>query len=136
MRKRPIKSFVKKSPNYDERVKLAKQLKELIPNTTDLLIQITDLLIQGCWNGYAILPPGHPLYGVKMTHIDLKDFDRPITFASYVRDICWPEVRLEEKDGYVIGFDTMLNGDTSHNCTEKYVRREIQKLVDVLEAMW
>lgn len=129
MGKRPIKSFVKKGPHYDERVGLAKQLKERMP-------RIADLLVQGWGNGYVILPPGHPLYGVEMTHIDLEDFDRPITFAHYVRDICWPEVRLEEKDGYVIGFDTMLNGDTSHNCTEKYVRRETQKLADILEAMW
>jgi hypothetical protein len=90
-------------------------------------------LTKGWGNGYAVIPPGHPRYGDECLDIYVHG---GMTWGAYARDVDWPELLPEERDCWVVGFDTAHAFDTPERCTRAYVRSEAKRLAKLLEAMW
>jgi hypothetical protein len=61
------------------------------------------MLDRGLFNGYIIIPPGHPWHGMDYVEIDAS-VHGGLTYAA-----------AEGDDGWMIGFDTAHYGDTAEN---------------------
>ena len=94
---------------------------------------ISKILIKGWGNGYAIIPPGHPLYGAESLDIEVHG---PITLYAWARDFNIPEISEEDKDGFVIGFNCQHYCDTPESCPKEYVEERAKELAEILDAMW
>ena len=74
----------------------------------------------GWGNGYVILPPEHPLFGVDYNDIDV-DVHGCLTYGAM------------EDENWVVGFDTAHFADTLENWPEERVEEETIRLKEQLE---
>ncbi len=124
---RKIRYFIRKSEL------LQRATKEMGKQELSRYPCLIEALTKGWGNGYAVIPPGHPLWGKE--YLDL-NVHGGITWSAFGRDMEWPEILPEERDCWVIGFDTAHAFDTPKRCTRTYVRNEAKRLARQLEAMW
>lgn len=89
----------------------------------------------GWGNGYAIIPIGHPSYGLNTEEIyekygDFIDISSELTWSESGLNCNWIELDLKYKtDKYwIIGFDTNHWGDTLKNWPKERVEHEANKL--------
>jgi hypothetical protein len=100
-------------------------------------------------NGYVILNPGHPLYGVDYADIDDIHAHGGLTFAGNGKQFAKSDIltmssnraglnpsataemlvkKLLGTDVWVLGFDTRHHGDDSFTCPMQYVLEETHDL--------
>ena len=88
----------------------------------------------GFGNGYVVIPKGHPYHGQDYDNIPV-DVHGDLTFAEPASGLEWKELQPEDKEGWVVGFDTSHWGDTSVNWSESEVVKETIRLRDQLLAV-
>lgn len=95
----------------------------------------------GWGNGYVVIPEGHPLHGMEYDEIyEVIDIQvhGGLTFSAPASDLIdnpkWA-IEREDKNSWIIGFDTMHFGDNSYNCSESYVINECKNLISQIEEM-
>lgn len=101
--------------------------------------QITHLpMIETGWgNGYAVIPPTHPLYEVHYDKIDV-DVHYGLTFSEKITNdmlSIFPALDTEDVGCWMVGFDTAHYGDTQLNWPMERVVEETERLVEQLEKM-
>ena len=124
--KKPIKYFVRESALLNSLIREYAAKGEKPPKI------IIEELTKGWGQGYAIIPPKHPYYGI----VPDVDVHGGVTFSEYAKDIDWPEISAEDKTGYVIGFDTLHAWDTPEQWPKENVEAEAKRLAEQLESMW
>ena len=95
----------------------------------------------GYGNGYVCIPSNHPLYGIKWN--DKKTLSLNvhggITFSKSANRIDFIpkdiKEKIEGKNYWVLGFDTVHFGDNQEKWTEKAVKKETLYLKYQLELM-
>lgn len=94
----------------------------------------------GFANGYVIIPKGHKAHGLDYDDIKVSvhgglTFARPINELLEVKNegVNWDELTNEDKDGWLVGFDTCHVGDNKNNCNKEYVLGEVSSLKSQLE---
>ena len=85
----------------------------------------------GFGNGYVILPVKHKYHGIHYDDIDVS-VHGGLTLSISAKECEWPEVSEEDKDGWVIGFDTCHLGDTLQRWPKSRVQEELDNLVKQL----
>lgn len=85
----------------------------------------------GYGNGYVVIPNGHPLHGKHYDDIDV-NVHGGLTFSESANNLEWDEIEEEDKDGWVVGFDTAHFGDNSQNWTLAHVQEETNDLENQL----
>ena len=86
----------------------------------------------GFGNGYVILPVGHKYHSVHYDDIDIS-VHGGLTLSEPANECEWPEIAEEDKEGWIIGFDTGHFGDTLQKWTKSRVQEELDNLVKQLE---
>jgi len=88
----------------------------------------------GGWgNGYVVIPKGNPLHGLHYDKINV-EVHYGLTFSEPASELSeWPEILPEDKDGWVVGFDTLHSGDTEYKWPEFAVMDEANRLKEQLE---
>lgn len=124
--RKPIKYFVRESAILKN---LLQDYETKGENPPQIIIEA---LTKGWGQGYAIIPPGHPYYGI-LPDVEVHG---GITFSEYAKDIDWPEISPEDKNGYIIGFDTAHAWDTPEQWPKENVEAEARYLAEQLEDMW
>jgi|ERR1700722_19801912 len=88
----------------------------------------------GWGNGYVIIPQGHFLHGKDYDSIDV-EVHGGLTFSEKASDCKdWTDLSEEDKEGWIVGFDTAHLGDTPENCNKEFVERETLYLKAQLES--
>lgn len=88
---------------------------------------------KGWGNGYACIPPGHPLHGKDYNEIDV-DIHGGLTFSDSSNECDWPEIPEEcKKDHWIVGFDCAHYGDDSETCPQEFVEQEAANLAEQLQ---
>ena len=94
--------------------------------------------LEGCetgWgNGYIVIPEGHPMHGVDYDLIDV-DVHYGLTFSALADDLDWPELKEEDKGGWVVGFDTAHLGDTLEKWPKQEVEKEAERAAEQLKLI-
>lgn len=96
------------------------------------IILKNELLWGGWGNGYVLIPPGHPLYGLSYLNINNIDVHGGLTFSEFVTDEMietHQELLESDKGMWMIGFDTLHAWDSQSSCPKKYVKREADRLL-------
>jgi len=97
----------------------------------------------GWGNGYVLLPPNHPFYGIDYDNIPVnvhggltygQKFDSK-NFSEWLRNLkSFGDLTLDnckKFDGYwMIGFDTAHFGDNEINCSRNFVSNEVADLLE------
>ena len=122
----PIKYFVRESTIINSVMQEYAARGETPPRI------IVEELTKGWGQGYAIIPPKHPCYGI----IPDVEVHGGLTFSEYAKNLDWPEISAEDKDGYIIGFDTLHAWDTPERWPKERVEAEAKYLAEQLENMW
>ena len=92
----------------------------------------------GWGNGYVLLPKGHPCYGMDYDSIHNKydiDVHYGLTFAGSASNFDWKEIRKEDKDKWMIGFDTAHYGDNLKKWPKEAVQKEADNLLKQMEII-
>lgn len=92
------------------------------------------MMSTGWGNGYVIIPQGHPMHGKDYNEIEV-DVHAGLTFGTMAKDLDWPEIPEDAKDGYVVGFDTAHYGDDISRWPKSEVEAEAKRLAEQLEAL-
>lgn len=93
---------------------------------------------KGWGNGYVIIPKGHFLNGMHYDEIHEKyeqlDVHGGLTFSDKVENLKdhWPEVKDEDADGWMVGFDTCHYMDNIKKWPKEAVQAEADKLLNQL----
>lgn len=92
----------------------------------------------GWGNGYVIIPKEHKLYGkdydeIQQSSIPTLEINGGLTFSAYAQELDWPEIPEKDKDGWVVGFDTMHAWDTLEAWSKEKVLEEAENLKQQLE---
>ena len=124
---RKIRYFIRKSELLEHAI------EEIGKDKIHRFPALIEALTKGWGNGYAIIPLEHPRYGDGCLDLDVHG---GITWSAFARDMDWPQLLPEERDCWVVGFDTAHAFDTPERCTRAYVRNEAKRLAKQLEAMW
>lgn len=124
--RKPIKYFVRESTIINSVMQEYAARGETPPRI------IVEELTKGWGQGYAIIPPKHPCYGI----IPDVEVHGGLTFSEYAKDVDWPEISAEDKDGFIIGFDTLHAWDTPERWPKERVEAEAKYLAEQLENMW
>ena len=85
----------------------------------------------GWGNGYVIIPKGHKLHGKHYDDIDV-DVHGDLTFSKSAKELDWPEIPENLKDGWVVGFDTAHYADTQSRWPKSAVQTEVERLKEQL----
>lgn len=91
---------------------------------------------KGWGNGYACIPPGHPLHGkdYDTVHDLMPDLEvhGGLTFSSSANEVKeWKPKGL--KNYWIVGFDTCHYMDNAHNCNKHFVEKETESLRQQIE---
>ncbi len=86
----------------------------------------------GWGNGYVLIPIGYPLHGKNYYDIDV-DVHGGLTFSKNAADLDWPEISSEDKECWVIGFDTSHYKDSIENWPKEEVEEETIRLAEQIE---
>jgi hypothetical protein len=86
----------------------------------------------GWGNGYVIIPEGHPLHGKDYDDIDVA-VHGGLTFSESAKNIDWEEITEEDRNGWVVGFDTAHYSDSLSNWSKISVQKEVRRLAKQLE---
>ena len=86
----------------------------------------------GWGNGYVIIPEGHPLHGRHYDDIDV-DVHGGLTWSESAKGLDWPEIKEEDKSGWVVGFDTAHYKDSLSSWPRLRVEAETENLKKQLE---
>jgi len=91
----------------------------------------------GWGNGYIIISKGHPLYGKDCDEIynlmPELDVHGGLTFSKFANELDWPELNKKDKNGWIIGFDTVHLEDNLENWPYERVIEETERLKKQLE---
>jgi len=83
---------------------------------------------QGWGNGYLVLPPSSPWYGVSCEHIPVS-VHGGLNWSSISSDMREEVIHDDiPNDHWIIGFHTSHYGDTPINCGKDYVESETSNL--------
>lgn len=101
------------------------------------LAPIGGLIQHGWGNGYVIIPPEHPFYGI---HYDILNSHLTVhgglTFSEYGRVLKkWPGYKPEYKDYWIIGFDTCHYEDDLYRWPKSAVEEEVADLAKQCEEL-
>ena len=88
----------------------------------------------GWGNGYVIIPKGHPLHGKHYDDIDV-EVHGGLTFSESAKELDWPEITENDKEGWVVGFDTAHYSDSLSNWPKEAVQKETRRLAKQLEKL-
>ena len=88
----------------------------------------------GWGSGYVIIPKGHPAYGKDYADIPVY-VHGGLTFAEPANALNWKEIKKEDKEGWVVGFDTSHHNDNMLNWNKTAVEAETKSLKLQLEAL-
>jgi hypothetical protein len=124
---RKIRYFIRKSEL------LERAIEEMGEEEFNKFPALRETMTKGWGNGYAVIPPGHPLFGQENPDLNVHG---GITWSASVGDVDWPELLPEERNCWVVGFDTAHAFDTPERCDRAYVENEAKRLAEQLEAMW
>lgn len=106
-------------------------IRTLIIENTHLWRGVMDF---GWGNGYVVIPIGHPLHGKNYNDIDGINIHGGLTFSEPVSELKTPVWKKcfseDEKDAWVIGFDTAHGGDTLEYWTPQRVQEEANRLLE------
>jgi len=85
----------------------------------------------GWGNGYVIIPKGHPLHGKDYEDIDI-NVHGGLTFSESAETLLdeWDEISPEDREGWVVGFDTAHYGDDDTTWDYSAVVAETERLCD------
>lgn len=89
----------------------------------------------GWGNGYVLIPEGHPAHGKHYDDIDV-DVHGGLTFGRLVDDHMikqWPELKEEDKGGWLVGFDTAHYDDSLARWPKEAVQAETDRLMEQLK---
>lgn len=109
-------------------------LSELKVDTFIIENDWIDIQEKGWGNGYAILPKGHPCFGMGYDEIYTNyniHCDSELTFAAFPR---FPEYNNE--DYWFVGFDTLHHGDTIQRWPKERVQAAADKLAFEFLQIW
>ena len=89
----------------------------------------------GWGNGYVIIPKGHPYHGKHYDDIPV-DVHGGLTFAEPANALSdWADITEEDKEGWVVGFDTAHYGDSLSNWNKIAVANETKELAKQLKKL-
>jgi hypothetical protein len=92
-------------------------------------------MAHGWGNGYVLIPKGHPLHGKHYDEIDV-DVHGGLTFAEKASECNgWTEIAEEDKECWIVGFDTAHFNDSIYTWTKERVEKETKRLAEQLEAV-
>lgn len=118
-----VENHIRKSGEYDRWPESVKELMEM-----------------GWGNGYVLIPSDHPYYGLHYDQIPLS-VHGGLTYSDAANDspsqvADWPEFTLEEKEGWVVGFDTAHYDDSLAKWPKEKVMEEAENLKRQLEEAY
>jgi len=90
-------------------------------------------MAHGWGNGYIIIPKGHKLHGKHYDDIEV-EVHYGLTFSDPANELNWPEIPEDQKDGWVVGFDTAHARDDINTWPKEAVEAETEKLRLQLES--
>lgn len=88
----------------------------------------------GWGNGYVVIPKGHPLHGKDYDDINVS-VHGGLTFGISAKELDWEELTEEDKEGWVVGFDTAHGDDSSSNWPKQRVVKETKRLAKQLKKL-
>lgn len=91
----------------------------------------------GWGNGYVLIPPGHPAFGMDYdTVYDLYDIEvnGGLTFASHADKLTEWDIPEDSRDCWVLGFDTCHHRDTLLEWPKYRVKEEAERLARQLQT--
>lgn len=87
--------------------------------------EIIDMISRQWYNGYVLVPKGHPWYGVSYDDIPLEDgVHGGLTYSG------------KSGDFWKIGFDTVHCGDTIEEWSEEATKNEVMRLASQVSFAW
>jgi len=88
----------------------------------------------GWGNGYVIIPEGHPCHGKHYDDINVS-IHGGLTFSASVKECDWEELKGEDPEGWVVGFDTAHYNDSLSSWPKVEVVKEARRLAKQLEKL-
>jgi len=86
-----------------------------------------NLIDRGWGNGYVVLPPDHPWFGLDYDQIDV-DVHGGLTFGKMTTNLTWGEIEPNWLNCYIIGFDTAHYQDNLDEWPKERVIEETLRL--------
>lgn len=87
----------------------------------------------GC--GYVVVPPDHPVAQGKCDPYSLPAHGG-ITCWSPASELDWPEIKDDEKDCFILGFDTAHGMESPKTHPKEWVEQEAQRIARLVEELY
>lgn len=87
--------------------------------------------IAGWGNGYVLLPKGHPAHGLDYDDINV-EVHGGLTYAEPANQTNFEGLTDEDREGWIVGWDTAHYRDTPEIWTRANVEKENNKLEEQL----
>ena len=91
------------------------------------------MLLGNTWyNGYVLIPKGHPMYGVHYCDIHVK-VPGGLSFSHFAEDCTFEELTVDDIKCWIVGFSPIFS--STRTWTKKAVQKETNYLKEQLEKM-